>query len=934
METRARSAAPGAGAAAPPRLVVGREAELATIDRMIAGLLQGRGRAAVLRGEPGVGKTTLLTIARERAEAAGVRVLHTTGVEAESGLPYGGVERLLAPVADEARGLTPGHAAALRSALGRDDAGIPDAYIVALAALELLAELAQREPVLLIADDAQWLDRNTRLVLAFIGRRAADERIAILAGSRRTDDEVADLGLDDHRMEPLAPAAAEELLDRLSPQLAPAARGRILALAQGNPLALAELPHALTAEQRAGATPLPDLLALTGRLEAGFAARAERLPEPARLALLAAALAPRAGAADVLAAVAEILGAEPGPGVLAAAVAGELIEDDPSALRFRHPLMRSAIQQAAGPVRRQAMHAALARTMRDEAEALWHRARATQAPDEDLATRLQAAGERALRRGAPDDALRLVEQAATVSAEPGARVVRLRTATELAFELGRVDDVRRFAAEAQALDLPPIEHARVRALQVVLDDPVPGDPEPARELIALADAASADGRTDVALRVLAHGSLRCWWASPGPEARRELVAAAQRVPADPDDPRVAAIIAEASPIEDAPEIRARLDRWRGRDGRDAEEDRLLATAAYVAGDYAESARRYDRALAALRRDGRLALLARALVVRGWLSAELGEWTLLEQQADEALRLAHETAQPIQVMATRTLEAIVAGARGDRAAEQAAVADAERLMRTFGLTNLSAVLANAQAFAAAATGRWEDVFVHTSVTLDDTDPYYNARSAYPVIPLFAEAASRTDRVDHARTVLAPFGPIAERTGAPDLRAALAHAAPFLAGDAGRATAFERALAHPAITRPFDHARLLLSSGMWLRRRQDVPGARERLQAALTAFERLDNRPYAALAEQELRATGAGDRERAHAGWYELSPQESHIARLVAAGLTNREIAERLFVSHRTVASHLYRIFPKLGVTSRAQVRGAMPEHARPQHGELL
>jgi DNA-binding CsgD family transcriptional regulator len=926
MQSRSAPTAPA------PAPVLGRDAEQAAIDRMIAELLRGRGRTSTIFGDPGIGKTTLLKIARERAEAAGVRVLFTTGVEAETDLPYGGVERLLAPVLAKARGLAPRHAAALRSALRRDDADIPDAYVVALAALELLAELAQDRAILLITDDAHWLDASTLLVLAFVGRRLGDHRIAIAGASRGVLD-VADLGVDDHDVAPLPGAAAQELLDHLHPQLAPAPRRRILALAQGNPLALAELPHALTAGQRAGEAPLPALLPLPGRLEAGFAARAQLLPEPSRLALLAAALAPRARREDVLAAAGILLGTDPCPDVLDAALTGDLLEEGPDGLGFRHPLMRSAIQQAAGPAGRQAMHTALAQAMRGGDEALWHRARAAQAPDEDLATRLTVAGERALRRGAPGDGLRLLEQAANVSAQREARVERLCAATELAFELGRVDDVRRLATETMSLDPPRIAHARVRALQIVLDDPVPGDPGPARELVALAGEAVAAERSDVALRLLAHASLRCWWASPGPPARREIAAAARRVPVAGDDPRVAAIVAEASPL-DASDILARLDRCRGRPPRDAEEDRLLATAAYIVGDYEESARRYDRAIAVLRRDGRLAALARALVVRGWLSAELGRWTLLEQQTDEALRLAHETSQPIQVMAARVLEVIVAGGRGDRASELSHIAEAERSMRAYGLTNLTAVVANAQALAAAANGRWEDVFAHTSATLDDTDPYHNPRHAFPVIPLLAEAAQRTGRVAQARPLLAPFAATAQRTGAPGLRAAVAHAAPFLADEDDRTAAFERALGDAAITRPFDHARLRLSYGMWLRRRQQIPQARDRLRAALAAFEELDNRPYAARAEQELRASGEGDRERSHEGWYELSPQESQIARLVAAGLSNREIAERLFVSHRTVASHLYRIFPKLGVTSRAQVRGAMPEHARPKHGEAL
>ncbi len=916
-------------AAAPARAdrpapLVGRVAELATCDALLAAAAR-RGGALLLRGGPGVGKSTLLKAARDRAEDRGLRVLWTAGVEAETAFPYSALQRLLSPLLLDPADAPASHDGVLRAAFGQSGAAAGTVALVAEAAVELVALRAADRPVALLVDDVDRLDRASAAVIGAVAGRPR-RGIVLLATGRDLQPAVLQSGLTELRVLGLGARESERLLAARAPGLSRAQRARILRHADGNPLALVELPRALDradGDAAAAGDATAGALALPARLGRVFATRAEKLPEATRAALLAAALEPSATPSEALA-VAAALTCGQAAGVshaLAPAVLAGLVDADPHAVTFLHPLVRSAIAQTASPARRRSVHAALAELLGNPDRRLWHRARAALGPDAALARALDAAAERAARAGAPDAALDLLERAAALSVTSGARLPRLVRAAEIAADVGRPDEARRVLAGAEAADLPRALHARVRLLGVLLDDAGPAGADVDRELIELGEEAARDGDAALALALLGHVALRCDRASPGDAVGRALVAAALRVPAAVHDPRVTAILALAAPVAEAATIARRLAAVPAGPSS-AERDRLLGVAAHAIGDYEQAAPLLDRALAGLRDQGRLPVLARTLVARAWVHVALGEWDAATTVAAEALRVATETDQPAQAAAAHVVRALIAGSGGDAEAQAAAEADADALLREHGTTGHRALLQVARGTAAAVSGRYEDAYSAMAELFDPGAPRYDPRNTYMLVPYFAIVAMRSDRREQAVTRFAALTATALARTAPGLRTALAHSAALLAGADGEER-YAAALADPALTRPFDVARLRFAYGMWLRRHRRVSESRAALSIALELFVALGNAPFAERARLELRAAGANARP-GQAAWHELSPQETEIARLVAEGLTNREIGERLQVSPRTVASHLHRTFPKLGVTSRTQVARALAE----------
>jgi DNA-binding CsgD family transcriptional regulator len=920
-------AEPDASRTPPPLL--GREPELTACRELLAGVTR-RGGALHLRGAPGIGKSALLRVARQEADALGFDVLATAGLESQAELPYAALQRLLEPLLATAATELPTHQhAALRAAFGQTDAAVEDVFLVGLAALTLLTAAAAQRPQLLVVDDTPWLDASTIAVLGFVVRRIEHDPIVVLAAGRDTADGAQAMDMPEQRLAPLDAGAARAVLDERAPRLSAVIRARVLAQAAGNPLALVELPLALRPEQRTAAAHVPELLPLTARLERAFAVRLQELSEPTRLALLAAAVAPVSTTGEILRAASAVAGAPVGLEALDPALAAGLVAEDPQRVRFRHPLVRTAVHQGADPALRRAVHAALARVTDDPQRRLWHRAEATTEPDEELAAALEQAGEHAQRRGSPQAAVATLERAAGLSVDVGARAHRLVRAAEIALEIGRVDDARRLVAEADRAAMAPADAARARVLAIVSDDSEPGDPGPTRELVALGDESAAAGDPDLALRLLSHASQRCWLADPGIGARREIVAAARRVAVTPTDVRVTAILAEASPIEESAAVVDRLAAGTD-DGLDAGSAAMLGTAAYVVGEYERTVRLFDRAIRDHRANGRLALLTSALVVRGWACVDLGRWDEAARSAEQAARLAVDTAQPFWLCSTAILRSLLVGALGDRERQAALDAEAERLLHELGNTNHIGVLQIARGTAAAICGRYDEAFDHLLPVFDRKDPHFNLRHTYAVLVYFAAAAMKSGRREEGAARLAEIEPFVASTRSPALRAGFAHTVPILAGDDDEAEPlYLAALADPALAAPFDHARAQFAYGTWLRRRRRVVESRAPLRAARDISDRLGNVAFSERARGELRAAGEASVARAHAAWFALSPQESQIARLVAEGLTNREIGERLFLSPRTISSHLYRIFPKLGVTSRSQLALAVPDADDPE-----
>ena len=804
---------------------------------------------------------------------------------------------------------------------------MPAVFAVALACLEVLDAAAAQAPVCMLVDDVQWLDRESGEVLGFLSRRLQADPVVLLAAGRPSGAESSRLGTGDLVVGPLDPPDARTLLAARAPAILGRTRAALLRQAAGNPLALVELSRTARGELADHGRPA-DALPLTDRLQAAFGARLRDLDGRTRSALLIAALDPAATVVEVLEATGRTDGGSPAPDVLDAAVACGLVAVDERAVRFCHPIMRSAVLQQASPSELYAAHGALAQAVIDRERRLWHRARATTGRDDELGRELRTAARDAERRGATALAVSHLEHAAMRLEAASEQHASLLHAAELAAQIGEDERARRCLAALRAADVTAVEQARTRLVQLTLDDPLPGDPSLTGECIAYAGQALAASDVDLALRLLSHAALRCWWSDPGPAARRALVAAARDVPVARSDARIIAILAEASPVEDGEDLLDRLGEVDEAQVDDADGWRLLGNAAYIVGEYEQSARLLDRAGDRLREEGRLAPLAGVLVVRGWDAVGAGQRSVAEQAVDEALTLAADTGQAGWIAGARMLQALTAGLRGDAEQHDAQVAEAERQIRHARSTAQLRVLRIAQGTVAAVDGRHREAFDLLSPLFDRADPGFDARNTFDVIAYYADAAVQAGRSAEARRRLDELDMVLPERRPPVVRAALAYAAAVLCDDAdadAEAEArFATALAGPALGRPFDLARLQLAHGRWLRRRRRIVEAREPLRAARDAFDRLGNRPFGERAREELRAAGEATRRRGERGWHELSPQEAQIARLVAEGLSNREIGQRLFLSHRTVASHLYRMFPKLGITSRVELVAAGPD----------
>jgi DNA-binding CsgD family transcriptional regulator len=902
--------------------LVGRDRELAAGEELLGRASQAGGGVLLLRGSAGIGKTTLLDAVRARAAKRGFRVLVTAGSEAETAFAFAALQPLLLPVIDSDTGLPEHLRTALLSALGLVDAEIPALETVGLAVLGLLAGLAtEATPLCLVVDDTHWLDTSTAAVLHFVARRLSADPVVLLAAGRDGGWPPAG-ALPELRIEPLDLAAAETLLATRSPAMPAPTRQRVLAEAAGNPLGLVELSAAVAAAQRDGSRALPEVLPLTARLEAAFAGRAGSMSAATRAALLVAALAPAAGTAEVLAAASALTGTPVDLSALDAAADERLVDVVGQQVQFRHPLVRSGVVQAAAPSARRAAHQALARVLHDPQRRLHHRAEATVGYDDELASELEAEAELAVRRGSLAAGVRSLDQAAALTTPVPRRGGRLVRAAQLSFELGQADETRRLLALAGRGELAWAEQIAARRLAVAVDGPDTDDPERAWELLAFAEEVLAAGDASGALDLLVFTSSQLAWGKQWLEVGRAVVAAAHRVPASENDLRVIAVIAQAQPVLAHRELTARLEKVADAQLTDAAAQQLIGFVAVITADYDRGTRLLDRAEQQLRRDARLAQLGLVLTFRGIAAFSAGQWRLAEQVLDEAERLTADTVQPSWQHRASYTRAGIAGLTGDEERHRQIIDElAARFQRTRA-SHRDNHLTFMQGITATMAGRHDDALALLGALFDPDDPMFEARTGYDALFYLADSAVAKGRADLVQRALGVMAATVPAPWPAPLRAAADYARAVTASEAETGPLLEAALGGPAGDRAFDRARVQLAYGRWLRHHYQQMKAREQLREARDIFDRLGNDPFASRSRDELRAAGEASHKRRSAAWDELSPQELQIAQLVAEGLSNKQVGERLFLSHRTIASHLYRIFPKLGVTSRAQLVAAL------------
>ncbi len=918
-----------AGRQQPAAVLSGRDEEL-RILRSFLHDARARGASLLLTGEPGVGKSALAEVAARTAAANGTTVLRTAGTEFRAPVGYSGLDHLLEPVRPDLRRLTSDARNALMSALGLRDGPTPDRLMVSNATLALLRRRAADRPVLVIVDDAQWLDLASALVLAFTARRLTGTRVGLLAASRPGPDGVFEKsGLPELPVGPLDPAAAADLIGRAVPALHPRVRQRLLTEAQGNPLALTELPAALSDDQRSGRRPLPPVLQVGDRLGALFTARIAALPAPTRELLLLAALQ---GSGDLR--VVQAAAAADVRAALAAADGARLvtIDHDAGVLLFRHPAVRSTVVGLATDVERRRAHRALAATLAEQPERrAWHLAEATTGADEHVAALLEENAGASLRRGDAVGAVAALARAADLSPHGTDRARRLVGAATIRAEVtGDLDDASVLLGEARAAqpDLGGSLHAAVAAAYLLLNAETDVDAAHRLLVAAVERHPRRHDAGDAVLIDALFALLMICWTGGRPELWAPFHEAVGRL-----GPRIPAVLDLCRRTFGDPVRLARPALPAAAEAAGAlldENDPVLITRVAVGCVYLDRVSDCRPALRRVIRDGRdggaVALAINALVsscVDDWLR---GEWDEAQRLAGEGIRMseAHGYRRYTFVLGGY-ITALVAAARGDAAGSRRAADDMTRWAAPRGARIAVQFAHHVRALSAAGAGDHESAYrAASAVSPAGVLAPYTPHALWVMLDL-VDAAVHTGRLAEAANHVRAMRTADVATISPRLALVSAGCAAMAApADDDAAAWYRRALAVPGAERwPFDLARVQLAYGE-RRRRAGAVDARNHLGSALEIFERLGARPWADRAAGQLRAggvpTGRGPGART------LTPQERQVAELAASGMTNKEIGARLRLSHRTVGMYLYQVFPKLGVTTRAALRDALAADA--------
>jgi DNA-binding CsgD family transcriptional regulator len=904
-------------------MLVGRQAECARLDRALESARRGRSSVLVLRGEAGIGKTSLLRYAIGRAEA--MSVVRATGVESEAELEFSGLLELCRPLLEHAGELPELQASALRGALGLEPAGEHDRFAIGAATLGLLAAAAERRPLLVVVDDLHWLDGPSADALRFAARRLLADKVAVIAATRfegGAEDVLP--GADELTLLPLGLDAARSILEDVIGQAIPdEVMVRLHTATHGNPLALVELPGVVPPDQLLGREPLEEPLPAGAGVERGFAGRAARLPEPTRRALLVLALA-TVDRHEVVAGALSALGL--GADALDPAEDARLVEIEAARVRFRHPLVRSAVTRSGSASERRAAHRAIANALDgDEDRRAWHLAAAAVGPDEEAAGALAAAGARARGRGGFGPASAALERAALLTPDRHARIERLTDAAGAAWRGGATE----------------------RAI-VLLDDALGRSSEPrqrARLLHIRGRLEVFTGMQEAAYRMMLDGAAL----------------------ADPVDPALAAtLLGDAvepcyfdGRVEDGLAAARRARELAPRDGTfvDAHVDYWLARALAAAGRGEEAAEHYTRLLEVLPRvpdaSSRWVLVVRSIVLGmldrpaegfavateavgvsrtegptglatalaqvSWNGVRAGYWHRAISAATEGLPLARELAQTMHVVDFLCDLTRIEAGRGHVEACRAHAAEVDELAERHGLAIVREQTRTSLGLLELGLGRPEEALVHLeAAALGVARLGFHDRDVAPE-PELVEALIRLGRTEEARAAL---GPAVERVGGASPRWGAAVAARLrglVADEDAFEDEFQDALSlHERADDAFARARTELAFGERLRRAGRRRDARVQLRAALAAFDELAATPWLERATAELRATGETLRKRQPHEAEELTPQELQIALLVAEGKTNKEAGAALFLSHKTVEFHLGRIYRKLSVGSRAEL----------------
>ncbi|MDQ4114206.1 MAG: LuxR family transcriptional regulator [Actinomycetota bacterium] len=892
----------------------GRQAEQEALDRLVRGVRAGESRVLVLRGEAGTGKTALLDYLADRA---GGRVIRAAGVEPESEIAYAALQQLCAPLLDHLDRLAEPQRQALSTAFGLSTGEPPEALVVGLAVLGLLAEAATDQPLVCVVDDVQWLDRMSEVILTFVARRLDAESVALVFGVRSPDDEHLLPDLPELRIEGLADADARLLLESVLPGPVDArVRDQIVSETRGNPLALLELPRGLSPAELAFGFDGQSAKPVASRVEQGFQRRIATLPEQTRRLLLTAAVEP-VGDVTLLWRAAERLGLD--MDAAAPAEDADLISIG-TRVRFRHPLVRSASRRSAGPAALRAVHHALADVTdpaQDPDRRAWHRAHAAIGPDETVAAELEESADRALARGGRAAAAAFLERAVELTTDPATRAGRALAAAEARFAAGAIAEAAQLLDTAEIGPLDPAQLAQVQRLR-------------ARLAFAL-----NTGRSVVPPLLEAAGRLE--QLDDGLSRKTYLAAIAAAINAGRlggDDLRRAAVAGRGAPRgEDAiGRLLTGLSTW-VLDGHaasvsmlaDAVEDigvenelELAWLRGAVTHEVWDSGAYFGHSedlLSHARASGRLSLLAAALSFRVTALIHAGHFEEAATILDEAATLgAMVGVEPHPASAV-----ILAAYRGREEEATAAIDAALSYARASGVGWNLGVAAYSRAVLSNGLGRYREALAAAQEAVEFEDLAVMQWALAELV----EAAARSGADDVAA---AGRDRLVARTSVVDSpwargTAAYVDALTDTTGEVEKhyRTAIDE-LTSAGMTLPAARAQLLL--GEWLRRENRRTEGRQQLQAAHELFASIGAEAFAERAARELAATGGVARTRTRGAEVDLTAQEAQIARLAAAGRTNPEIGAVLFLSPRTVEWHLRKVFTKLDISSRREMAAAL------------
>ncbi len=909
--------------------LVGREAEFGRIASFLAQAAVG-GQALLLFGDPGVGKTAMLDLA---ADAAGtkVRVTRAAGAEFEANLSHAGLNQVLQPLLRGLDDLIGPHREALTVALGLGTGSAPGRLLLSTATLHLVRQAARDAPLLMIVDDLQWVDRPTLEILGFVARRLAGSRIGFLAASRSGTSSFFDhAGLPFLELGGLDLEAASELLARAFPDMARPVRQRLLADAKGNPLALLELPAALTAPQLAALEALPAALPLSRRVQDVFESRVSDLPAATRWVVLLAALDGTGELAPLRSIVGDGVFADLAP----AEMARLLRIVGMGRLSFRHPLTRAAVVGMSTSEERRLAHRALGEAWRHHPErSVWHLAEAAMGPDAEVAELLEQAAHGLLQRGDAHGAVAALVRAADLGPSGVDRCRRLAEGAVIGANVtADPNSVSRLLSSAKDADphgtllLP----AATASAAVLLN--WEGDVDTAHRLLGSAIDDWAD-RPDLdeghLVDALLNHAMVCWFGG-----RSELWEPFDRT-IDRLGPRVPGVVrlwidAFADPARTSDATLRALDSAIDRlhDETDPVEIvRLSMPAAYT--DRMSGLRGpLERLIDGARQGGAVSSGLAAMFQLSLEDFQVGRWNEAVSLAEEGLAKSLASDYGLLTQLFRYCRALVAAARGEDETARALTDAMVQWAAPRRIETVNRYVCHVRALSALGRGEFDTAYELATAISPAGALAWRIPVALRVTLDVVESAERTGRSSEASAHANAMSDAGIAAISPRL-AVLVNGATAVAGDDTTAEAlFDQALAVPSAGRwPFDLARIELIFGERLRRARSRLTARRHLSAALETFERLGAEPWAARAAKELRATGVPTAPRNQSRPTSLTAQELEVATLAASGLTNKQIADRLYVSHHTVAAHLYRAYPKLGITSRVALRDAL--HARPQ-----